>query len=455
MARSVRLLALALALAVVGCSGTAAPEPSSTTTTTVVTATTTTTTPQPAYVPAECSGQAVTTTAPGATTTTVARTDLSAAEQADVLDALDATVRDRYVYPDFNGADWPGEVAALAADVAAGLDTATFYERIQALITSLGDEHSYFLDPVTRQEEDAQIAGQEDLVGIGVLALPVDEEQLVTILSVFPDSGAEHAGIQVHDGIVAIDGVALGPDPGRAGRNLRGPACSLVVLTVRSPGGAERTVAAVRLGIGGGVPITTRLVTTPDGRSIGYVYLPTLFDQTIADQVRSALDAWGPLDGLILDLRENGGGLGEVAQDLLSLFVSGNLGDYVSRDGSRPLEVAADGVANSQTVPLAVVVGDGTVSYAEVMAGILGATGRATVLGETTVGNVETLHGFDLPDGSSLWLATETFHPAADPSADWERDGIVPDVAVPSAWWDVTFDTDPVIPAAISALTGP
>ena len=438
----ISLLIVAVALAACGGSPTTASTiPPSTTTTTTV--------PAPAYVPPECVD--TTATIEGTTTSTsVAPPTLLIQQQQEVVDAIDTVVRDHYLYPDFNGTDWEGAVARLTADVTAGLDTVPFYERIVGLITSLGDEHSHVETPAEVLAAEAQLAASNDFVGIGGLLLPVESEGLITLLAVFPGSAADHAGLAVHDSILAADNVPL--LDAEAYRALRGPECSLVVMTVRTPGGEPRTISAIRYRVTGGIPITSSLVPDPEGRSIGYVFIPTLGDGSADDQTRSALEGFGPLDGLIIDLRGNGGGSSSVLEPLLALFTSGTVGEYRSGDGARLLDISADEVYNSQTVPLVVLIDEDTVSYAEVLAGTLAATGRATLIGETTKGNVETLRWYDLPDGSKLWLAAERFYPLADPDVDWERDGIIPDIEVVSEWEDFTFETDPALAPALAAL---
>jgi carboxyl-terminal processing protease len=285
-----------------------------------------------------------------------------------------------------------------------------------------------------------------------VLADPDLDRGHLAILSVYSGSAADHAGLQPHDRITAVDGVAITTEGAAVAYGVRGPVCSLVTLTVVTPGQPQRQVAAVRAPVTGGIPIDARLV--PGEARIGYVMVPTLFDRTIPDQVRDALSGFGELDGLILDLRVNGGGSGEVFEDLLGMFISGPVGEFVSRDDSRAQEITREDVVNGQTVPLVVLIDTDTESFAEVMAGILSAEGRAMLIGETTTGNVETLHSFHLNDGSVVWLATERFVPTQDPAADWGHSGIVPDIEVVSDWVDFTFASDPAIPAALESLTG-
>lgn len=443
--RAVRLIAAVVIFAACGGS----PAASVPTTTTVVV--TTTTLPDPAFVPPECADTPAITVASGVSDTTIAApAPLTTDQQLDVLNGVDNAVRDQYVYPDFNGTDWDSAVAALASRVEAGIDAAAFYQAIDELVASLGDDHSYHESPAEVIAGEAELAATHDYVGIGSMVLPVQDKGLVTVLAVFPGSAAEHAGLQIHDNIHVIDGVPL-TEPG-AYTKLRGPECSLIVMEVSSPGGSDRVLTAIRFRVEGGIPVTSRLVPTEDGTKIGYILIPTLADGSADDQARAALEGFGELDGLILDLRVNGGGSSSVLVPLLALFNSGTLGDFVSRDGTRPLEIAADGVQNSQTVPLIVLIDEDTESYAEVLAGTLSAEGRAVLIGETSQGNVETLTGYELEDGSKLWLAHETFVPRADPGAGWERSGVVPDVVVASAWEEFTFETDPAIEAALEVF---
>jgi C-terminal processing protease CtpA/Prc len=197
--------------------------------------------------------------------------------------------------------------------------------------------------------------------------------------------------------------------------------------------------------------IDARLIPTTDGSRVGYIFIPTFFDQTIPGQIEDALNDFGPLDGLILDNRLNGGGSSDVIEPILSFFTSGNLGQFVSRNDSSPLQISADPVQNSQDVPLVVLVGEETVSFGEVFAGVLKDTGRAKIAGQTSLGNVEILHGYEFDDGSRLWIAQDTFDPPIS-HANWEETGIIPDVEAPADWDTFVFETDPAIAASLSLL---
>jgi len=207
----------------------------------------------------------------------------------------------------------------------------------------------------------------------------------------------------------------------------------------------------VRHNLQGSLNIDARLVATTDGSKIGYIFIPTFFDETIPPQIDAALEEFGDLDGLILDVRLNGGGISSVTDLIFAHFVSGRLGQFVSREGSYPLRVEADPIANSQTVPLVVIVSEDTASYGEIFAGVLKDQGRAKITGETSLGNVEVLYGSTFEDGSEAWIASAIFRPK-NSDADWEQTGIVTDISAFAEWDTFTFETDPSIAAALTLL---
>lgn len=412
--------------------------------------------PTPAYIPPEC-GILPLGTVPPATALALptpvlqANPEIGLELQVQVFDEVVSTVENVYVYPDFNGIDWEEITDGTREKITLGLTTQDFYAAIQSMITELGDEHSSFESPVEVAASEAELAGTEEFVGIGALILPLVDKDRVSLISIYPNSPAEQAGLMPHDSILAVDGIPIVQE-GEARTNLvRGPQCSAVLLTVQSPGEATRTVMLVRQRIQSSLLIRTALLPTSDGSRLGYIFLPTFFDETIPEQVAQALETFGELDGLILDNRLNGGGSSSVVEPILSYFVSGTLGQYAGRQETRSLAVEADPIRNSQTVPLVVLVGEDTVSYGEIFSGVLKDTGRAQVVGEATLGNVEILHGYDLDDGSRLWIAEETFVPA-NSSQNWELTGIVPDVIAYADWDTFTFETDPSIAAAIQLL---
>jgi carboxyl-terminal processing protease len=222
-----------------------------------------------------------------------------------------------------------------------------------------------------------------------------------------------------------------------------------VTVVVQTPGEEPRQVTMTRQSISSTLPVDHTVITTDSGKRIGYLLLVTFADSTVDESVKQALQdltADGPLDGLIIDNRPNGGGADTVVLPILSYLTEGTLGYWVNRDEERALRLPRpQDINGSQEVPLVVLVGLDTVSFGEIFAGVLQDNGRATLVGETTGGNVETLWGYDFEDGSRAWIAHDSFRPANDPQADWEANGIIPDVFAPANWDEHTLETDPAV----------
>jgi len=431
---------------------TATPIPTATFTPTS-TATPTATPLVPAYIPPQCASSAIATVAPDialAQPTLNAQTNspISQGEQMRIFKAMTKVVDQVYVYPDFNGKDWNAIKEKYHAKIDAGLDTEAFYQEMQSMIFELGDDHSNYLSPIEVKADDAQLKGENNYVGVGIYGNYDFTKNSFVVISTFPGSSAEYAGLQPHDSIVEVDGLPITQE---LGNRLRGPECSVAVAKVQSPGEAPREVALMRYRIDTSVPIEARLVPTTDGSKIGYIFIPSFFDETLPPQIEEALNQFGQLDGLILDLRLNGGGSSTVTYPIMSFFTSGKLGDFVSRKESRPLQIEANPIQNSQTVPLIILVGEDTVSFGEIFSGVMQDSGRAKVVGQTSLGNVEVLNGFDFEDGSLIWIAAETFHSAFS-NENWEQTGIIPDVQASAPWDTFYFDTDPSVKAAVELL---
>jgi carboxyl-terminal processing protease len=410
----------------------------------------------PKYVPPACQGKPLTVVprevALAQSPTEVKKNPtLGKDEQLKLFDAVVKIINDVYVYPDFNGANWPGVVVESRARVASGLDTETFYAEMEKLVLKLGDEHSHFDSPVKVTAEKAALSGVNNYVGIGALFKPMPEKKLVSILAIIPDSSAEHSGLQQHDALLAVDGLAVVVDGKVYQQRTRGPECSVAVLKVQSPGTLPRDVTLVRSQVVAPVPIYARLVKTTDNSRIGYIFLPSFFDLTFPEQVKKALGNLTPLDGLIIDNRMNTGGSSKVLLPILGYFTSGTVGHLVSRTARRPLEIGPDPVGNSQRVPLVILVSHDTVSYGEIFSGVLKDIGRARIVGQTTAGRTETLHGYNFPDGSQAWIAQERFDPI-NSHLDWKRQGIKPDVEVYADWDTFTFENDPAVAKAVTLL---
>lgn len=432
---------------------TVTPTPAFTPTSTITPSPTSTATPLvPAYIPPQCDASVpLPMISPDLTIHPTPKSEtkeISKRLQLQIIDEIEHIVKQVYVYPDYNGRDWKGIVAQYRVKIVEGLKTEDFYLEMQFMIDELGDEHSAFISPVEVQQAEQELRGENEFVGIGVYSNVDLERGRLVVISTFPGSPAEYAGLQPHDSILLVDGLPVSADTGI--RTL-GPECTSVVLTVQSPGESPRDVVLVRTPIDGNIPIDARLVSTGDGSRIGYIFIPSFYDETLPPQIEQALQNFGNLDGLILDVRLNGGGASTVLIPILEFFTNGGIGVFVSRFESRPLSIEANPIHNSQTVPLVVMVSEDTASFGEIFAGVMRDARGAKITGKTSLGNVEVLHGYDFDDGSVMWIASETFDSAFSDD-DWERDGIIPNINAYSPWDTFTFDTDPSIAVALELL---
>lgn len=374
------------------------------------------------------------------------------AQQIEIFDELWQIVRDEYLYPDFNGLDWNAIRDDYRSQIEAGMTDDNFYLAMDEMISRLGDDHSVFLNPVEAREEDAIYAGNSDYVGIGVLVSSIPERDRAVILTVFPGSPANEAGLKPRDSILTVDGEPILDEDGFLRDILRGPEGSQVTLSVQTPGGDPRQERITRRKISGAVPVPNEVLSSPSGKRIGYILLVTFNDGTIDDQVGKVLNemtSQGPLDGLIIDNRQNSGGADTILRGVLGYFTSGSLGYFISRETERLLQVDQLDINGSQQLPLVVLVGPGTASYGEVFSGVLKDVSRAYLIGETTDGNVETLWGYDFDDGSRAWLAHESFRPINHQDDNWEETGIIPDQTVIAGWDEYSLNNDPVVQAAL------
>ena len=378
-------------------------------------------------------------------------TILPLAERLDLFEQVWDNVDRHYLYADFNGVDWAAIHDKYEPLVRDARTSTEFYTTLGDMVAELDDEHSRFLSPQEAREEDDLQSGNASYVGIGIISSPAEDSVLVVF--VFPDSPADKAGLKRRDQIVAIDGKPI-DDPTDISGRIRGPAGTTVHLTVRSPGQAERDVPIVRGRITGAVvPASSRLENEP---SIGYLIIPNLWTEDMGDRVEVELDSLlngsPKLAGLVVDLRGNGGGFRTVLEQILSFFVSGQVGSFYDQHNSYPFSITASPMMQRlKNVPVVVLVDNGTESYAEVLAASIQEKGRAQVVGVVGAGNTETIYQYNFDDGSRLWCAQEGFK-LLD-GTNMEGRGVIPDFKLEDDWTAFSEREDPHILKAIELLT--
>jgi carboxyl-terminal processing protease len=268
---------------------------------------------------------------------------------------------------------------------------------LAAAVASLNDPYSHYFDPTDYQSFEDQSNPHLSGIGIDVQTEPRGLE----VVDVFEGSPAATAGLVRGDVITHVGSTSLANRSASFSAALiKGRAGTKVTLTVQS-GHHSRVVSIVRADIT--VPVASSKILTYHGHKIGYVQL-TSFTAGSGAQVRSQVESvlHHGAEALILDLRENGGGLLEEAVNTASIFIPN--GTIVSTDGrAQPRQVyLAKGGAISAKIPMVVLVDHGTASAAEIVTGALQDRGRAKVVGTHTYGKGVFQEIDPLPNGGAL-----------------------------------------------------
>ncbi len=304
------------------------------------------------------------------------------------------------------------------------------YAAIAAMLEPIGDPYTRMLRPDEFATLRSNTQGRVSGVGLQ-LGLRASDQQIVVIAPLDASPAAE-AGIASGSEILRVDGTAtelLGLE-GTATR-LRGPAGSDVLVALRTPKGKEWEVLLDRRDVDL-QPVRSRRLQS-DGHELGYLRI-TQFSETVPQLVRAALEelaapgATGGIEGLILDLRNDSGGL-----------VSAGLAVADSLLADQPIVETHDrgGISESQRAgpgslyagPMLTLVNAGTASASEILAGALQDGDRSRLAGSRTFGKglIQTL--ISLGDGSGLAVTVARYRTPS--GRDIQNLGIEPDVALP------------------------
>jgi carboxyl-terminal processing protease len=298
------------------------------------------------------------------------------------------------------------------------------HSALQGMVRSL-DPFSDFMPP---EEYGALVETTEgEFGGLGIIVSSKDE--VLTIVSPIDDTPGSRAGLQAGDQIVKIEGVpTLGMKLNDAIGKLRGAAGTKVTLTIRRPSANETRDYSIERAK---IPLyTVKDVRVLPGTRIGHVRI-TQFSDPTAEELRKAmekLDAEGA-DSVVIDLRNNPGGLLPSAVEICSYFLDPDT-LIVSTEGRQPSQkhefrTQKRGYRFAKK-PVALLINGGSASAAEIMAGCLKDWGRAILVGEKTFGKGSVQNVIPLPDGSALRLTTAMYY---TPSRQVIHDhGILPDV---------------------------
>jgi carboxyl-terminal processing protease len=344
-----------------------------------------------------------------------APTDLS------TFTALLEQVRDHYVDP--------RDEATLVNDAITGM--------MQGL-----DPHSAFLDRAALDDLTEQTEGR--FGGIGV-ELSYDDDR-ITVLAPIDGSPAAAVGIAAGDVLLEIDGTAVADLPMETVvSRLRGAPGSTVTLELaRHDSGSHYDANIVRA-----IVNVASVRSRPLDGGYGYVRISQFQNNTgteLADAVRKLQAEHGPLAGLVLDLRNNPGGVLQASVDVVDAFLSEGLIVYTKgRQPSADLRFTASGGDLLDGAPIAVLINRGSASASEIVAGALQDHKRATVFGGSSYGKGSVQAVLLIDDEHALMLTTARYYTPSGRSI--QSEGIHPDVEVSE-----TDGEDLVLARAIEAL---
>ena len=296
---------------------------------------------------------------------------------------------------------------------------------IDGMLRSL-DPHSAYLNEQAFSE--MQLSTKGDFGGLGIEVTM--ENGLVKVVSPIDDTPAFKAGLRSGDFITQIDDVAvLGLSLSEAVSKMRGEPGSEINLTVLSPGEEKPKLVKIVRGKIEINPIKSRL----EGGDIGYVRISTFNEKTAADLERALkkLNGGKRLKGLVLDLRNNPGGLLDQAVRVTDLFLpEGEIVFTQGREGNNTMRFAATAeTAITDDLPMVVLINNGSASASEIVAGALQDHKRAVIMGVTSFGKgtVQTIRNMS-GGKTAIRLSTAKYYTPSGRSI--QATGIEPDIVV-------------------------
>ena len=314
---------------------------------------------------------------------------------------------------------------------------------LAGMVEILGDTgHSRFMTPVMVEEQHNYTAGEFEGIGAYVEM----RDGFVTVVSPIDNSPAQAAGVQ--PGFIVLE--VAGED--MTGKTLQevvdrilGPAGTEVVITFFDPETAENVTLTIKRAR---IELENVTWTMLPGSTIAYTRVAG-FSQDVGKELGAAIDAAEAqgATGVILDLRNNPGGLLHEAVAVSAQFLPARSVVVLRQDSQGQIkEELVPNDADPTSLPLVVLINQGSASASEIVSGALQDAARATLVGETTFGTGTVLNEFPLSDGSAILLATEQWL-TPDGRVIW-REGIVPDEVV-----ELTGPVRLVVPATADDLT--
>lgn len=316
---------------------------------------------------------------------------------------------------------------------------------INGMMESLGDKHSTYMNPQTYKDANSELSGSFE--GIGAYVDTTGD--YLTITNPIAGSPAEKAGLQPGDKIIKIDGADMtGIDPEAVRLKVLGPAGSTVKLTVSRQGESTPLEFSIKR--------DKIVVKSATGKmldnNIAYVQVTTFGDNTTSE-LKSALTELMVQNpkGLILDLRNNGGGYLQTAVEVISQFVPNGVAliEKTGDGNQKKYDVIPGGLAT--TIPMVVLMNENSASASEITAGAMQDYGRAKLVGVVSYGKGSVQNWVPLSNNEGAVRVTiAKWYTPNDRTIDGI--GLTPDVYVGMTVDDFKAKRDPQLDTAVETL---
>ena len=296
---------------------------------------------------------------------------------------------------------------------------------IKGMLVALNDPHTNYVGADVFNIENQDIRGQFEGIGAHV---SMNADGRLVVVAPIADSPAERAGIRPGDVIIEVDGESiLGASLIEAVSKIRGPRGSVVSLLVQHVGEVEKVIIEVERGV---IPLQSVILRSEPGERVAHIRLTNFYDDTadkLAAMVREALDSGS--EGIVLDVRDNPGGLLSSVVDVTSLFLDDGLILYeVDGEGRRKDWAVRRNDDTLENVPLVILANQFSASASEILVGALQDYGRATVVGKKTFGKGSVNILRQLDNGAGLFLTFARWYTPDGRIID--RNGLEPDIEV-------------------------
>ena len=293
---------------------------------------------------------------------------------------------------------------------------------IKGYVEGLGDKYTEYISKDEMKKFTENINGS--FMGIGIYMIADESSGKIIVHHPISDSPAYKAGIKAGDVIVSVDGVEYGYDElNTIADHIKGEAGTKVKLVIERDGkNIDFEIERAKIETN---PITSKMLE----KDIGYLNLPS-FDKDVSKKLKEKIDdltAKGA-KSLILDLRNNGGGMVDECEEITDLFLDKDKTIMTTKDKKGNVQKSVTKNKKTYDLPLVILVNENTASASEILTGALKDNNRTKVIGTKTYGKGVIQSVFNLSDGSGLKITTaEYFTPNG---IEINKKGITPDIEV-------------------------